>query len=188
MPHFVERELAQKVNKEDEMGFKITTVCVGLFLLLIANIVQATDVLETSCYKRDCFKHGWMTTSDIGEYWLKTSCKQGDCARYGWSSVANDGSTYDVTCLEGGCFVNGWESVQKVNGVKLLDSVKCKESSCLKKGWRVTTGYDLMGGNVTCNYSDCSRYGGTSVWRGRPSHTRCYQKNCYHRGWSLFID
>jgi hypothetical protein len=57
----------------------------------------------------------------------------------------------------------------------------------LQYGWKVRTGYDLMGGNVVCNNNDCSRYGGKSFWRGRPSQTTCYAGNCYKYGWTLYV-
>ena len=160
----------------------------AIFLLLASHIALAGDVYETSCHRSDCFKSGWTTVSVDRSYSLETSCKKHDCARFGWFSVANDGSTYDVTCLADGCFTAGWQSEQKTDGSTLLDAVTCKGSGCLIEGWTVTTGYDLMGGSVTCHSSDCARFGGTSFWRGRPSHTVCYDQDCYHEGWTLFIE
>lgn len=157
-----------------------------LLSLLLSLQVYAADKFETYCKQGDCFRHGWLTTGD--SYSLDTVCKNNDCSQYGWSSLANDQSTYDVTCKKGGCFVTGWHSSQLVDGVKLDDEVSCKSGQCLVYGWTVQTGYDLMGGDVTCHQNDCSKYGGYSFWRGRDSHTSCYHGDCYHYGWSLYID
>ena len=152
----------------------------------------ASETFETRCKKNDCFKSGWITKGE--SYTLNTVCKQGDCTKFGWSSKANDGSTYAVTCMAGGCFKEGWDSVQLDWGWHFDDQVTCKASStgkttdCLKYGWNVTTGYDMMGGSVTCHQNDCSKYGGYSVWRGRDSHTSCYKGDCYAKGWTLIID
>ena len=157
-----------------------------LALLLVSTSAFAKiSKYETICKNNDCFQNGWITTAP--GYKLDTQCKNNDCSRYGWFSIANDQSTYDVTCREGSCFGEGWHSTQKIKNKTLTDDVTCRSSDCLSYGWSVRTGYDLMGGNVMCNLMDCSKYGGSSLWRGRPAYTACYKKDCYHEGWDLFI-
>ena len=157
-----------------------------IFLLIFStSSVFALTQYKTVCKEKDCFKNGWITTAP--GYSLDTECKNGDCRIYGWSSVANDQSTYDVSCREGGCFTKGWYSTQEVNGQFFHDDVTCVDKSCLTKGWNVKTGYDLMGGSVRCHAFDCSKFGGSSYWRGRPSLTSCYNKDCYHEGWDWFV-
>ncbi len=158
---------------------------IGLLLIWSSFTFAGVLKYETLCKGNDCFKNGWTTIGT--NFRLETECKKQDCSRYGWSSVANDNSTYEVNCQIGGCFKMGWHSVQNIKGKKFHDSVTCKFGSCLNYGWTVATGYDLMGGNVQCYGNDCSKYGGTSFWRGRPSQTACYSKDCYHRGWTLLV-
>lgn len=155
------------------------------FLVLFSTSVFAVTKFETHCKDADCFKNGWITTAK--NYTLDTVCKNNDCSKYGWSSVANDNSTYEVTCRSGGCFKKGWYSTQEVNDSLYHDDVTCAAGNCLRYGWTVKTGYDLMGGNVRCNANDCSKFGGTSYWRGRPSETMCYDYDCYHNGWDWYV-
>ena len=118
---------------------------------------------------------------------LDTQCNKNDCKKYGWYSVANDNSTFNISCRESGCFKGGWYSTQEVSGIEYNDIVTCIKGDCLANGWNVMTGYDMMGGNVRCFGSDCSKYGGTSYWRGRPSYTVCYETDCYHKGWDWCV-
>ena len=157
-----------------------------LLTLLTGSFAFAeTQKFETTCKRKDCFAYGWKT---VGEnYSLDTICKDQNCREFGWASVANDHSTYDVTCKVGGCFRSGWSSSQHINGKVFDDQVSCRSSNCLAFGWTVQTGYDLMGGDAVCNLGDCSKYGGESVWRGRPSRTLCFGSDCYHQGWELFV-
>ncbi len=155
------------------------------FLVLFSAETFAVTKFETHCKGNDCFTKGWITTAP--DYTLDTQCKKNDCAKYGWSSVANDKSTYDVTCRTGGCFNKGWYSTQEIDELLFHDDVTCLAGNCLKYGWNVTTGYDIMGGNVRCNGTDCSKYGGTSYWRGHPSYTVCYESDCYHKGWDWYV-
>lgn len=145
----------------------------------------AVDQYETRCKQGDCFRYGWVTTGP--DYSLDTVCKNSDCTRYGWHSVTNDQSTYDVVCCDESCFQKGWASVQEIGTLHLEDEVTCKSNQCLTHGWTVKTGYDFFGGEVTCHDGDCSKFGGSSVWRGRPSSTACYSQDCYHLGWTLLI-
>lgn len=159
------------------------------FVLLMIFVTSVSfgqmKVYETNCKNQNCFKYGWVTTSK--NYVMDTKCKNQDCTRYGWTSLANDQSTYNVNCRTGGCFTDGWTSSQDIKGKIYYDDVFCKYSGCLKYGWVVRTGYDLFGGNVSCNNSDCSKYGGTSLWRGRPSKTSCHSNDCYKNGWTLYV-
>lgn len=161
-------------------------ILITLALFISSHSFAATKIYETICKKQDCFKYGWITTSDAG-YEMNTVCKNRDCTKFGWHSEANDQSRYDVVCRAGGCFEDGWHSVQSVGGDNLYDDVFCKFGSCLTYGWTVRTGYDLMGGDVTCNKNNCSKFGGRSFWRGRPSETICYRGDCYKYGWTLNI-
>jgi hypothetical protein len=155
-------------------------------LSLFASVALAqTRTYETTCRQGDCFKYGWVTQSK--SYVLDTHCKDQNCTRYGWYSRANDKSTYDVSCRGMGCFIDGWTSKQVIKGRVYYDEATCRQSSCLKYGWTIKTGYDLLGGNVVCNKNDCSRYGGKAYWRGRPSRTKCYGNECYKYGWSLYV-
>ncbi len=160
------------------------------YLFILCSLIASTSFaqalkFETVCKDGNCFKNGWMTTSK--GYSMETRCKRGDCPRFGWSSRANDQSTYDVNCRTGGCFKSGWSSTQVIKGKLYFDDVLCKNGSCLQYGWVVRTGYDFLGGNVVCNNNDCSKFGGTSIWRGRPSRTACYSSSCYTNGWTLFV-
>jgi hypothetical protein len=159
-----------------------------LYLVLFLSLeTLAVTTFETTCKQDDCFRFGWITTGP-DYYRLDTVCKNFDCNEYGWTSLANDFSTYEVVCKKRSCFNEGWNSLQRVNAWTFEDEVTCKDQQCLISGWTVKTGYDLMGGNATCHQDDCSKYGGYSFWRGRDSHTSCYQGDCYHKGWRLYIE
>ncbi len=157
----------------------------SLAIFISSVSFAATQKFETICKQRDCFKYGWTTKSQ--NYVLDTNCKGHNCRQFGWASIAKDHSTYDVNCIDGACFKNGWTSVQNDRGLVLYDIAFCRNSNCLERGWVVSTGYDLMGGNVNCNHDNCSEFGGTSVWRGHPSKTTCYNQDCYHEGWTLEV-
>lgn len=158
-----------------------------LLLTLFIGSLSFAEIqkFETACKNQDCFRNGWITTAP--HYVLDTNCKNQDCKKLGWNSVANDHSTYEVTCRQGGCFQDGWASTQNLKGNVYYDDVLCRNSNCLTNGWTVRTGYDVLGGDVVCNNNDCSKFGGESFWRGRPSRTVCYEADCYHKGWTLLV-
>lgn len=145
-----------------------------------------TQVNETRCKAGDCLRNGWTTTGD--GYSLNTVCKNNDCKNSGWHTLGSDRSTHNVQCRAGGCFTTGWHSEQVINGQTLQDEITCENSACLRFGWTVRTGYDQMGGNTQCIRGDCSRFGNTSTWRGRPSRTTCFRSDCFHDGWVLSVD
>jgi len=163
------------------------TLSILFFFLVSVNSFAASKKYSISCKGDDCFTDGWFMQEVGGVYFLNNNCKSGDCENLGWSSVDSKGDTFDVTCLPGGCFYEGWKSVNKTGNKILKDEVKCKLNSCLSYGWTVKTGYDLSGGNVSCINNDCSRFGGTAVWRGKISRTACKNDDCYRYGWNLTI-
>ena len=81
----------------------------------------------------------------------------------------------------------GWASEESIGKEHYFDNVACRNFDCLKNGWTVRTGYDFFGGNVVCNLNDCSKFGGESLWRGRPARTQCYANDCYKNGWTLTV-
>ncbi len=161
------------------------------YILLALSIFSfcsfAAERYEISCKNFDCFRAGWLMRSTATPYYLDTVCKMNDCNHYGWRSQDNLGNGYDVTCLGNDCFQFGWNSTNLWQGRIYLDRATCKNNACLIYGWNVVSGYDYFGGNVTCANFDCSANGGSAFWRNRTSQTVCYNRDCYHQGWSLFI-
>jgi hypothetical protein len=147
---------------------------------------SADIVYDVECKRGDCFKYGWVMYGAIEA--VNATCTNLNCAKFGWTAEVDDDSVFTVVCKDDSCFGNGWTSKQQYLAITLEDDVTCGEAGCLKDGWKVKTGYDMMGGNVTCNKGNCAKYGGTSEWRGHRARTECNSADCYHDGWTLFIE
>lgn len=166
------------------------TIFIILFCVISFSnsIVQArTEKFKVTCNKQDCFQYGWVMTNPVLLYRLDAQCKKNDCLEYGWTSHDNRGSRFDVTCKTRGCFSEGWSSIETVGSEVKLDYALCKGHGCLIDGWYVSTNYGEIG-DVSCNSSDCSTFGGSAFWRKKNSRTTCIDNDCYRYGWYLEID
>jgi hypothetical protein len=160
-----------------------------VFILISFSFhLMAQKKYKIDCINRDCFQFGWTMQEVNGKYRLKNQCIQKDCKKYGWASVDSNKNRFIVRCKKDGCFNQGWHSVNYHNGKVLYDQAACKRNNCLRFGWKVKTGYDLSGGNVTCRFLDCSKFGGFAHWRGKTSKTYCQDYDCYGKGWFLEVN